>query len=89
MSLLITLIKYEVHTDHALLLTYRSAKGQRSEPKRAWREGFIFTSDLSNRDGLNTLWFILGCVGAKWVEFVTLENNETAKKLRKEIMTLL
>lgn len=53
------------------------------------REGFIFTSDLSNRDGLNTLWFILGRVVAKWVEFVTLENKETAKKLRKEIMTLL
>lgn len=88
MSLLIILIKYEVCTDHALPLKYRSAKGQHSENKGAWSEGFIFMSDLSHRDGLNTLWFILGCAGAKWVEFVTLENNETAKKLRKESMTL-
>lgn len=56
MSLLIILIKYEVYTDHALLLKYRSAKGQRSENKGARSEGFIFMSDLSHRDSLNTLY---------------------------------
>lgn len=74
------LIKYEVCTDRALLLNYCSVKGQHSKNKGPWREVFIFMSDQSHRDGLNTLQFILGYAGAKWVGFVTVENKKSWEK---------